>query len=185
MRSPVVAAILICSLVAGCVAGVAGFAVGRASAVGPAATAKSGDVSRELVVAGAPSPGGAPLPAAVLQPSLEESLPAAFGGTATWYCGNGSPCTRGYGPADMVAAIDPTLGIAKGTRLRVHHAGRSVEVVVVDVCQCKGARIIDLTSGAFSRLAPLSRGVIEVTIESVRGVVVRGAPTPPATDWSP
>src|SRR5688500_12332576 len=118
-----------------------------------------------------------------VEPLSGIELAATVGGTATWYCGNGSPCTSGYGPGDMVAAIDPTLGIPKGTRLRVHHDGRSVVVRVVDVCACGGARIIDLTSGAFSRLAPLSRGVIDVSIEEVeRTVVVQGRVTLPPTD---
>jgi rare lipoprotein A (peptidoglycan hydrolase) len=107
---------------------------------------------------------------------------AMIGGTATWYCGNGSPCTAGYGPADMVAAIDPSTGIGKGARLIVHHGNRHVTVQVVDACQCKGSRVIDLTSGAFSRLAPLSRGVIDVAIEVVdRTPVAAGRMTLPPT----
>jgi hypothetical protein len=35
-------------------------------------------------------------------------------GSATWYCSPTSACTHGYGPSDMVGAIDPTLGIDKG-----------------------------------------------------------------------
>lgn len=86
-------------------------------------------------------------------------------GTATWYCGHGSRCTRGYGPSDMVAAIDPTTGIRKGDTVTVRHGDRAVVVRIVDVCACAGARVIDLTSGAFSRLADLSAGVIPVTLE--------------------
>ena len=110
----------------------------------------------------------------VTLPSLEPN--AVFGGTATWYCGNGSRCTRGYGPSDLVAAIDPSTGIRKGEVLVVRHQNRAVGVTVVDVCACKGERVIDLTSGAFSQLAPLSRGVIDVAIET-QGAV----PTLPAT----
>jgi hypothetical protein len=91
---------------------------------------------------------------------------ALVGGTATWYCSSTSPCTRGYGPSDMVAAIDPTLGIAKGDQVTVRHDGRTITVRIVDVCACAGERLIDLTSGAFAQLAPLSVGVIDVTIES-------------------
>jgi hypothetical protein len=115
---------------------------------------------------------------------------ALVGGTATWYCSSTSPCTRycsstspctrGYGPSDMVAAIDPTLGIAKGDQVTVRHDGRTITVRIVDVCACAGERLIDLTSGAFARLAPLSRGVIDVTIEA-------GGPalTLPPTDVAP
>ncbi|MBA3583024.1 MAG: hypothetical protein H0W36_00590 [Gemmatimonadetes bacterium] len=101
-------------------------------------------------------------------------------GTATWYCGAGSRCTRGYGPSDLVAAIDPTTGIVRGTRLTVTSGGRSVSVRVVDVCACRGERVIDLTTGAFRRLAPLSRGVIPVTIR-----IGGPRPTLPPTDVAP
>jgi rare lipoprotein A (peptidoglycan hydrolase) len=88
----------------------------------------------------------------------------AIRGEASWYCGHGSPCTVGYGPSDLVAAIDPTTGIDKGERVRVTSGSRSVVVTIVDVCACPGERIVDLTSGAFARLAPLSRGVIPVSV---------------------
>ena len=97
-----------------------------------------------------------------------------IGGSATWYCGNGSPCTHGYSPDDMVAAIDPTLGIPKGTVVTVTHDGDSILVTIVDVCACSGARIIDLTRGAFSRLADPSLGVIPVEVQPFAGL--------PATD---
>jgi hypothetical protein len=101
-------------------------------------------------------------------------------GTATWFCGAGSHCTRGYGPSDLVAAIDPTTGYEKGETVTVWHGDRSVAVRIVDVCACPGRRIIDLTSGAFQRLAPLSRGVIDVVL-----VPRRATPTLPATDTAP
>jgi rare lipoprotein A (peptidoglycan hydrolase) len=40
-----------------------------------------------------------------------------------------------------------------------------VTVRIVDVCGCPGNRLIDLTSGAFRRLAPLGIGVLPVTVE--------------------
>lgn len=131
----------------------------------------------------------AAMPVIGSQPVLQvESAPAPrtvevaghIDGTATWYCGNGSPCTRGYGPSDLVAAIDPTTGIGKGAVVTVSHAGRSVTVRIVDVCLCRDRRVIDLTSGAFKRLAPLSVGVIDVTLSTAGPSV-----TPPATDVTP
>lgn len=139
-------------------------------------------IALALILAGCVTAEPAPTlaPAAIPEPQLTPTgmEPAAvFGGRATWYCSQTSPCTAGYGPSDHVAAIDPTLGIPKGTRLTVHHQGRSVAVTVVDTCACAGTRIVDLTSGAFQELAPLSVGVIEVAIET-------GGPTvtPPRTD---
>jgi len=101
---------------------------------------------------------------------------ALLAGTATWYCGSSSTCTRGYGPSDLIAAVDPTLGIPKGTILTVRHEARSVTVRVVDICACSGRRIIDLSYGAFKRLADPSLGIIEISIEF--GAI----PTPPQTD---
>jgi rare lipoprotein A (peptidoglycan hydrolase) len=118
---------------------------------------------------------GVPEPAVI-----PDSAAATFGGSATWYCSATSACTRGYGPGDLVAAIDPSTGVPKGTRLRVHHGSRSVDVTVVDVCACAGARVIDLTSSAFARLAPLSRGVIDVSVEEIGGAAARM--TLPPTD---
>lgn len=87
-------------------------------------------------------------------------------GTATWYCMSGSSaCTRGYSQDDMVAAIDTDLGFEKGDRIEVRYQDRSVVVTIVDVCGCPGERLVDLTSGAFSRLADLGLGVIPVTLQ--------------------
>jgi rare lipoprotein A (peptidoglycan hydrolase) len=85
-------------------------------------------------------------------------------GTATWYCGGGSPCTAGYDPFDYIAAIDPSTGIRRGAVLRVSSGGRSVRVTVVDVCACSGRRVIDLSRIAFSVLADPARGLIPVTL---------------------
>jgi rare lipoprotein A (peptidoglycan hydrolase) len=58
-------------------------------------------------------------------------------------------------------------------------ASRCVTVRLTDSCQCyRGEtreRLIDLSDDAFARLAPLSRGVIRVTVEVVDV-------TPPETD---
>jgi len=84
-------------------------------------------------------------------------------GTATWYCG--SICTRGY-PSGLYAAAGSELrtGDWRGRRVRVTVGGRSVVVTLVDWCACRGERVIDLYAGAFRRLAPLSRGVVGVTV---------------------
>lgn len=57
--------------------------------------------------------------------------------------------------------------LAFGTKLRVTNiaSGKSVVVLVNDRGPYVGNRIIDLSQGAFSRLAPLGRGVIQVKIE--------------------
>jgi hypothetical protein len=105
---------------------------------------------------------------------------APFHGTATWYCGSGSPCTSGYGPGDLIAAIDrKDSPYRKGDRVRVTHDGRSVTVRIVDVCGCPGRRVIDLSAAAFARLAPLGRGVIPVTLEAAPTVRLPETSTAP------
>lgn len=55
-----------------------------------------------------------------------------------------------------------------GTKLRVSYQGKSVIVTVTDRGGFnKLGRIIDLSEGAFKRLAPLSKGVIKVKIEKL------------------
>lgn len=90
---------------------------------------------------------------------------APVSGTASWFCGSGSPCTAGHHPGELVAAIDrKDTEWDKGDRLVVTHGDRSVTVEVIDVCGCPGRRLIDLSHAAFSRLADPGRGVIAVTI---------------------
>lgn len=55
-----------------------------------------------------------------------------------------------------------------GTKLRVSYQGKSVIVTVTDRGGFnKLGRIIDLSEGAFKRLAPLSKGLIKVKIEKL------------------
>lgn len=84
-------------------------------------------------------------------------------GTATWYCG--SRCTRGY-PGGLYAAAGSELrtGAWRGRRVTVCAGERCVRVTLIDTCACKGERIIDLYADAFRQLAPLSRGVLKVTV---------------------
>jgi rare lipoprotein A (peptidoglycan hydrolase) len=119
-------------------------------------------------------------------------LPAArYAGTATWYCSDGrdgsprSACTVGYGPSDLVAAIDTDLGIGKGERIRIRFGAKSVDVLVVDVCACAGERAVDLTIGAFQKLAPWGYGVLPVTVEVVGDPQPRITLPPTDTEVNP
>lgn len=147
-------------------------AVGLVQAFDPAPVSASG-----------PSQSTAPLPAWIA--SSESGGGASvfeatrYAGTATWYCGTTVTCTRGYGPGDMIAAIDTDLGFHKGDRVTVRAFGRAVTVRIVDVCGCPGRRLIDLSRGAFSRLANPDYGVIAVTLELAGA---RPIPIAPATD---
>ena len=55
-----------------------------------------------------------------------------------------------------------------GTKLRVSYKGKSVIVTVTDRGGFnKLGRVIDLSEGAFKKLAPLSKGLIKVKIEKL------------------
>jgi rare lipoprotein A (peptidoglycan hydrolase) len=66
----------------------------------------------------------------------------------------------------MYAAAGPALRVGdwRDRWVTVTSGGRSVRVQLVDWCACSGVRVIDLYSSAFEQLAPLSRGVIPVTV---------------------
>ena len=55
-----------------------------------------------------------------------------------------------------------------GTKLKVSYQGKSVVVIVTDRGGFnKLGRVIDLSEGAFKKLAPLSKGIIKVKIEKL------------------
>ncbi len=87
----------------------------------------------------------------------------AIGGLATWY--DAPPGQAAAGP-DLRAALGPNW---RGQIVTVSHDGRSVSVKLSDFCACgdRGGKptLIDLDDASFARLAPLSAGVIEVSIE--------------------
>lgn len=115
-------------------------------------------------------PAKAALPAHRPAPVPSTQLPALhsgsiFSGTATWYSG----ATGAYGPlVGMYAAMrDCPQG---GCRVRVSHAGHSVDVTVLDYGPAAWTgHLIDLCPAAFSRLAPMSAGVIDVTVSRLQG----------------
>lgn len=84
--------------------------------------------------------------------------------SATYYSNyyNGRRMANGqrFSQNAMVAA-HPTMKL--GTRLRVRHKNRSVIVTVKDRCRCS----LDLSKGAFRRLAPLKKGRIVVSAKKV------------------
>jgi rare lipoprotein A (peptidoglycan hydrolase) len=87
-------------------------------------------------------------------------------GTATWYCKTGvSACHRKH-PGGMYAAAGPELrvGAWRGRSVRVCAGGDCIQVRLIDWCACGGARVIDLYSDAFRKLAPLNAGVVRVTV---------------------
>lgn len=111
---------------------------------------------------GAPDSGG---------PTIGPMPPPAVAvrGVASWYA------TSGPG---LYAAAGPGLrtGHWRGRTVSVSANGHTVVVRLVDWCACRG-KLIDLSADAFSRLAPLSRGLVRVVVQTVGPQA-----TPPATD---
>ena len=99
-------------------------------------------------------------------PFLAERL--ELHGRATWYPAGGLIAAAG---PDLRAALGPGW---RGSLVEVSAAGRAVVVRITDWCGCPRA-LLDLSSDAFARLAPVSRGVIRVTVRPIEIV-------PPATD---
>jgi len=102
-------------------------------------------------------------------PAAEEEVEIAVElGKASYYADffNGRTTASGtlFSNADMTAA-HKTLDF--GTRVRVVHpeSGNSIEVTITDRGPFVAGRVIDLTSAGFAKLAPLSRGVIDVRLE--------------------
>ncbi len=96
------------------------------------------------------------------------SSDGAISGIATWYGGS-----DGYDSDDTMAdgslfnPDDPTIAAANawplGAWLAVCHDGRCIHVRVCDRGSFSNA--VDLSRGAFAQLAPLSSGVIDVTVQ--------------------
>lgn len=85
-------------------------------------------------------------------------------GTASWYCGPGSVCARGY-PGGLYAAAGPGLRVGswRGRIVVVQRGSQRIAVRLVDWCACPH-RLIDLYADAFKRLGPLSKGVLKVEV---------------------
>lgn len=87
-------------------------------------------------------------------------------GAATWYCVPGvSACHRDYG-AGLYAAAGPELRVGdwRGRKVMVCAGDDCVRVTLVDWCACPGDRVVDLYGDAFRRLAPLSEGILRVSV---------------------
>ena len=117
--------------------------------------------------------GGAPLPRAGVGPEQPILAAGTISGLSTWYRWHVGQ-----------AAAGPALRAALGSHWRgsvVRVCARScVRVTLTDWCLCGHGRVIDLDSRAFARLAPLSVGVLRVTILSGATAPRPTAPTPTA-----
>jgi hypothetical protein len=107
-------------------------------------------------------------------------LAATVGGTATWCAPTPNHC-QSWTPGKFLGAMESFRYGDRPYNVTVRHGGKAVVVTVVSHCAC-GNTLIDLSTSAFERLAPLSEGRIDVTVETGgRTVVVQGRPTLPPT----
>lgn len=118
---------------------------------GPTATGASRDVDSSTRY---PEPSGAPLT-----------------GTATWY----------DAPSRTDAAAGPALRDLlgpdwRGSWVTVTSGSRSANVRLTDACACGDRNgqptLLDLDDEAFAELAPLSRGVVRVTVERLGDIAL-------------
>lgn len=100
---------------------------------------------------------------------LQRNDRGRLSGTASYYCTPARPiCHHSYPVGSMVAAACGKLRRAigpdwRGRRVTVRSGSRSIRVTLVDWCGST-SKTIDLYGAPFSRLAPLSAGVVEVTV---------------------
>ncbi len=87
-------------------------------------------------------------------------------GDATWYCVPGvSACHRAHaGGMYAAAGAELRVGDWRGRRVSVCRGDTCVRVTLIDWCACAGDRVIDLYGDAYRRLAPLSKGVLRVSV---------------------
>ena len=100
-------------------------------------------------------------------------------GTATHYVLQGLPnCSYPSPPADgLFVAMPPdeyASAAACGGYLEVHGPDGSVRVEVIDQCPGCGSGHIDLSEAAFSAIAPLSAGLINVTYQYLANPALPG-----------
>ncbi|KAJ8095001.1 hypothetical protein PM082_010219 [Marasmius tenuissimus] len=104
--------------------------------------------------------------------AMEVGFPSTFANTgdATWYQPNGGYGACGYKlqNSDMIVAL-PRGHYANGGKcnkhLTVHYKNKSVKVKVADLCPGCGPNDVDLSEGAFKKLANLDVGRMKVSWE--------------------
>ena len=108
-------------------------------------------------------PAAEPLPS----PATFELASAIEGGLAAWCAPTLTQC-QSWGPPAKLGAVSSFTWGDVPYRVRVCRQdgdGACVAVAVVSFCECAGDRVIDLSPAAFAELAPLSRGLVAVTVE--------------------
>lgn len=90
---------------------------------------------------------------------------SAATGDATFYDVGLGACGKTNKNSDLVVAISAlrfTLGLSCGRKIKVTRASKSVTVTVVDRCVDCRLNDIDLSPGAFNKIAKLEEGRVKV-----------------------
>lgn len=120
-------------------------------------------------------PAGAPLPPP--SPAITEP-PAIEAGLASYCAPTPTRCQSWGGDAHLAAVPSFRYGDRpyRVTVCRQDDLSRCTTVRVVSFCGC-GNKIIDLSPAAFRELAPLSRGIVPVTVQDAAGPGITAPPT--------
>ena len=82
----------------------------------------------------------------------------------TYYSGSQlkNPACGGPTPSrnSMIAAVKKGGAFSCGDHIRISHKNKSIKVKVVDYCESCSNKAVDLTPGAFAKLANLDEGII-------------------------
>jgi hypothetical protein len=150
--------------------------LGAPSSAPPPSLSAARSVAVQTVGAPTPSPAAVskhgPSPAITPKPTKRPVTepPALDGGIASWCAPTPTQCQRWGGQAKLGAVHSFRWG-DRPYRVRVcRQVGPAacVTVTVVSYCGCPDGRAIDLSPYAFGKLAPLSRGLVAVTVEELR-----------------
>ncbi|KAG0009490.1 hypothetical protein BGZ81_003357, partial [Podila clonocystis] len=91
----------------------------------------------------------------------------SYSGRGTWFTDSVGSCGTQFTTNDMIVAMNaPQQGGNNsqcGKRVRIQHNGKSITAKVVDTCPECASGSLDLSQAAFSSLAGLDQGVIDIT----------------------
>lgn len=88
-------------------------------------------------------------------------------GTASYYTEwSSNPGSCGFIPGkdELIAAVNAQYMPAKCNQcIQVNYEGKSIKVKVTDTCPACDSTKLDLSNTAFAQLAPLSKGILQIT----------------------
>ncbi|KAG0355522.1 hypothetical protein BG005_005540 [Podila minutissima] len=111
-----------------------------------------------------PSPSPSPSPS---DSSSDLKTSGSYSGRGTWFTDSVGSCGTKFTTNDMIVAMNaPQQGgnnAQCGKSVRIQHNGKSITAKVVDTCPECASGSLDLSQAAFSSLASLDQGTIDIT----------------------